>query len=70
MATDYGSVDAKCPFYMTEDDRKIKCAGLEKGCNTVLEFKGKKFKQDVKQRYCEGDYEKCRLYQTLDKKYK
>ena len=22
MATDYGSVDAKCPFYMTEDERK------------------------------------------------
>lgn len=70
MATDYGSVDTKCPFYITEDAAKIKCEGVEKGSSTVLEFRGKKFKNDVKQRYCEGDYEKCKLYQMLDQKYK
>ena len=69
MSTDYSSADVKCPFYMTEDVMKIHCEGLEKGSKTVLEFKNKRFKQMVKERYCEKDYEKCKLYQTLDRKY-
>ena len=54
---------------MTEDTMKIHCEGLEKGSKAVLGFKNKRFKQVTKEKYCEKDYEKCKLYQTLDKKY-
>lgn len=69
MSTDYASVDVKCPFYITEEGKKIRCEGLERGCCTVLEFRGKKFKDEVKEKFCTGDYEKCKLYALINKKY-
>ncbi len=69
MGTDYESVDVKCPFYITEDRKKIFCEGLEKGSRTALEFRGSKFKENVKEKYCNGDYEKCKLYNLINQKY-
>lgn len=69
MSTDYGSVNVKCPFYLSEESNKIFCEGLEKGSRTALEFRGKQFKENVKDRYCSGDFEKCKLYYVIDSKY-
>ena len=69
MSTDYASVNVKCPFYISEEDKKIHCEGLEKGSRIALEFRGKQYKENVKTRYCNGDFEKCKLYTPINAKY-
>ena len=69
MSTDYASVNVKCPFYLSEEEKKIHCEGLEKGSRTALEFRGKQLKENVKGKYCNGDYEKCKLYTIINQKY-
>jgi len=69
MPTDYASVNVKCPFYLSEEEKKIHCEGLEKGSRIALEFRGKQYKENVKEKYCNGDFEKCKLYKPINDKY-
>ena len=69
MSTDYASVNVKCPFYITEEEKKILCEGLEKGSRIALEFRGKQYKEKVKEKYCNGDFEKCKVYKPTNDKY-
>lgn len=70
MPTDYSSVNVKCPFYLAEENNKIICEGMEKGSRTALEFRGRQFKESVKERYCNSNFEQCKLYHVIDDKYK
>lgn len=69
MSTDYASVNVKCPFYISEDSKAIHCEGLEKGSRIAVEFRGKQYRENVKEKYCNGDFEKCKLYKTINQKY-
>ncbi len=59
----------KCPFYRERqrEKKRIKCEGVVPGTTTQLTFRGDKrwYMKD----YCCKNYEKCRIYQMLDRKY-
>lgn len=69
MGTSYESAQVRCPFYRYNDDRRISCEGTEDGSFLYLYFdqKGRRKKQMTK--YCEEDYENCKIYQAVMKKY-
>lgn len=69
MSTDYGCVNAKCPFYLNEEDRKIKCEGIQNGCVTTWEFSHRAEKKAKKTKHCDNNYQQCALYQLLDGQY-
>lgn len=70
MSTKYSDVNVRCPYYLRERDTEIMCEGLEKGSELAVEFKGKQYKKKYREKYCGGDYEKCKLCQCIEEKYK
>lgn len=67
--------DIKCPFYLSCDNKSIKCEGLQANMMTRLVFRTEdgEFRKDDKARYmeeyCANNYKDCMLYQTLNQKY-
>lgn len=59
----------RCPFYLERqnDKYRIKCEGVVSGTTTQLTFRGDK-KWYIKD-FCCRNYEKCRIYGMLMKKY-
>lgn len=71
MATDWGTVDAVCPFYKTEDSIRIVCEGVSPRSTSNNVFNSSKGKDRYKESHCNsmsGCYE-CILFQALIKKY-
>lgn len=66
---DHVSKFVRCPFYLeTQNDKyRIKCEGVVHGTTTQLTFRGNK-KWYIKD-FCCRNYEKCRIYVMLLKKY-
>lgn len=65
----YGSQNAKCPFYLGGDDYRVKCEGTEKCNKTHIVFGSSKKKYRHFIEKCCKDYEGCRVYKMLDAKY-
>ena len=65
----YESKYAKCPFYKSEDDMKIYCEGTEEGTSIHLAFYSKTTKKQFCKRYCERQYQDCRIAKMLYGKY-
>ena len=69
MATTYGSVTVKCPFFTREKDKIIVCEGMRKNCETIHSFKRKEEKEKYLKTFCSEEYCKCRMYKLLEGKY-
>ena len=71
----YGDQDVKCPFYSKSDIASINCEGVENNMATKNIFRlpsGAMLKEDKDKymcKYCNCDYEKCRVYKMLMAKY-
>ena len=71
----FGDQDVRCPFYTKSDNASISCEGVEDHMSTKSIFRaesGALLRED-KERYmikfCNSDYEKCRICQMLMQKY-
>lgn len=69
MATVFDQVNTLCPFYISEDCKRISCEGVCKGSTVRLLFTAGKKKQQYKQKYCNMDYVSCPICKMLYKKY-
>ena len=56
---DYENPNVACPFYKSEDNRKIKCEGISSITTLHLVFNPCSEKKGFRQNTCEGDYHKC-----------
>jgi len=71
----YGDADVVCPFYIKSDNASIFCEGVEDNMATKNIFRassGALLREDKDKymiKFCNCDYEKCRIYQMLLKKY-
>lgn len=71
----YGDADVLCPFYSKSDNASISCEGVEDNMSTKNIFRlpsGAILREDKErymQRFCTCNYEDCRVYQMLMKKY-
>lgn len=65
----YISNEVQCPFYVSEDDYRIRCEGLSKGMHTHMVFPTPQSKIAYKKRYCDTKYKDCLLCKTLYRKY-
>ena len=66
----YDDVSAKCPFYQRNSERKIVCEGIIEGSVTVQEFDKRSDKEAHRNKYCDNQYSRCKIYDILQKKYK
>lgn len=66
----YDDVSAKCPFYQRSSEKNIVCEGIIENSVSVQEFNKKSDREAYRNRYCNNQYSKCRLYDILEKKYK
>ena len=67
VAYDY----VRCPYYLREDRklRQIKCEGVSRDTDLYQRFRSADALERHKNAYCKGDYRKCPLAGTLDRKY-
>lgn len=65
MSTTHKSKSVKCPFYHTDDPRKIVCEGLLGNLTDNHIFSDKKGKADYINRICCRNYKNCRHYLAL-----
>ncbi len=67
VAYDY----VRCPYYLREDRklRQIKCEGVMPETDLYQRFKRVEALERHKDCFCKGDYRKCPLARTLDRKY-
>ena len=69
MATNYASVDVKCPFYVNEDHTVIICQGVLAGSSAQKHvFKNKKLKESHKQSFCNDirKYRNCAVCDLIE----
>ena len=67
--SEYIASNIKCPFWREKqnDKYRIKCEGITRNTTIQLTFRGDKnwYIKD----FCCKNYEKCKIYQMLNKKY-
>ncbi len=58
---------AKCPFYVSQDAKRIHCSGVVEGCYTHLAFATQELKEGHAERRCHSifGYLKCPLYRAI-----
>lgn len=70
----YQDIEAKCPFYYGIENAQrwtsICCEGMTKNSRIKNQFKKMEARDNYKRRYCDCDYENCRLCKMLEGKYK
>ena len=59
---------ALCPFYKEQDAQRIFCCGLEKNNNIHMAFGCVTQRKEWAGRFCNKDYEQCKLYRMLAEK--
>lgn len=69
MGTKWGSVNVKCPFYITDGERDTVCEGVIDKTRCAVRFRSKKRKSTYMKEKCCEDYEECPLYISLMRKY-
>ena len=70
MPTNYNGVHVVCPYYADKEELHcITCEGVSSGTLTKVCFKKKVTKEIYRFKYCERDYQKCRIAQMLDQKW-
>lgn len=68
--SDYGSVYVECPFFIKDDEYRIKCEGTQVGNKIHLVFGSAKKKKEYSHGNCCENFQDCRIYKMLIKKYK
>lgn len=66
--SDYKSADFKCPFYISEFEKSIKCEGIISG-TCIHNFKSSALKEKNEIKYCMAAYSLCPFYKILNSKY-
>lgn len=56
------SAEAECPFYRTEENKKITCEGFQRGLTIQLSFMGTGTKSRYSKDICKKDFSKCIIY--------
>lgn len=73
MGSHYGkiyiSAKARCPFYMNHSKLKISCDGNIAGNKIFMVYTNNDDLKEHLRCYCQGDYKKCSVYQSLEKEY-
>lgn len=69
--SDFRDKYAKCPFYISQDTKKIHCSGFTDDCYIHVAFATKEQKDAHTERRCNClfGYLKCPLYSALAKRY-
>lgn len=70
MSTSYEAVNVRCPFYKSDEALRIKCEGLEDSSRLAVEFQKKAEKEQWQWRYCNTEWEQCKVCQIIEGKYK
>ena len=66
--SDYGSANAKCPFYKGDAEKSIKCEGSV--ANLCLhQFRSRSKKAEMFADKCCAEYEECPYFALLFEKY-
>lgn len=66
----YDDVNAICPFFLSGDKQRITCEGLIGRSRCINRFDYGKEREQYRNKYCDGDYDQCRIYRVLMEKYK
>ena len=68
MAGTYNAVNAKCPYYVYENDEKkeIKCHGIVPNTYATHKFKFRREYEAQVEKFCDGDYWRCEYCCALD----
>ena len=69
--SDYKDKDVKCPFYITQDCKKIHCEGFLNNSYLHIAFEIKMSKDVFMEKYCNSlpSYLKCPLYPVIAKRF-
>lgn len=69
--SDYRDKYVKCPFYVSQDAKKIHCAGFTDDSHLHVAFATKDIKESHVERRCNSlfGYLKCPLYPVLAKRF-
>ena len=69
--SDYRDKYVKCPFYISQDARKIHCVGFTDGCYLHVAFPNAENKEAHVERRCNSifGYLKCPLYPIIAKRF-
>ena len=70
MRYEKGLYEAKCPFFLNERGKKIKCEGVCDGACNVIEFNSERGKNKYISKFCCNYPNRCLYADTLEKKYK
>lgn len=65
MATSYGSVNAICPFYQSDDAQVIRCEGIVSSTINKCRFPSRELKDRYKIKHCDLDYQTCSIYMAI-----
>lgn len=65
----YMDAYVQCPFFCSNDKRKIVCEGITEDCKTVLSFTSNTKKKRHRSVFCESKYKNCEVYRMLKEKY-
>lgn len=63
-----GGVNTKCPFYITESDKSIRCEGLYDNTNISTKFESIGEKGEYQEEFCFHYPNSCKLCKELEKK--
>lgn len=63
------SIYAKCPYYRYDEKKTIYCENLIADTNVHLRFNDAQAFVRHRKTFCLGDYNRCPLAQTLNRKY-
>lgn len=61
----FASAEAECPFYRTEENKKITCEGFQRGLTIQLSFMGTGTKARYSKDKCKKDFSNCIIYRAL-----
>lgn len=69
MSTMFDDVEAKCPYFCSNDNREIRCEGIMDGCITVLRFDSQRKRKLHRSVFCDAKYKNCEIFRMLEDKY-
>lgn len=69
MTTKYSDVTAKCPFFKSSGMNCVTCEGLYNKSTLSQNFVNRNDLSNFRILFCDNNYQKCKIYRLLEKKY-
>jgi len=63
------TAETKCPYYISESEKKIRCEGFLEGMQVTLNFAGSLQKEYFQETKCRGFGEGCPIKKSVEEKY-